>query len=220
MTEGPDTARTPATATAEAYANAGLGHRSEPGRRPALLVVDLVLGFTDPASPLACDTDVAVATAGQLVTELHRLGQPVFFTTVAYDDADLKTARTFLAKVPGLAALRSGSRWSELDPRLGREPEDTIVTKLFASAFFGTDLPALLADRGCDTLVIAGASTSGCVRASVVDAMQHGYPTIVAREAVADRSAEAHRVSLTDIDSRYGDVWSAADTLAWLRRLG
>jgi nicotinamidase-related amidase len=94
-----------------------------------------------------------------------------------------------------------------------------VLTKLFASAFFGTPLASLLAEAGCDSLIVTGASTSGCIRATVVDALQHGYRAIVPREAVGDRNPAAHEANLYDIDAKYGDVESLDDVLGHLRTL-
>jgi maleamate amidohydrolase len=129
---------------------------------------------------------------------------PVLFTTVVYDAAGERAAAVFLRKVPALGMLRPGSEWVRLDERLGRRDDEPVVEKAFASAFFATPLAALLAGR--DTLVICGASTSGCVRATAVDAMQHGLAPIVVRECVGDRWPRAHEQALRDIDGRYGDV--------------
>src|SRR5262249_25610189 len=154
------------------------------------------LGFTDPASPLACDLDdVLVATRSLLDVARGRV--PVLFTTVVYDEVGEAAAAVFLRKVPALGMLRPGSRWVEVDSRLGRLPEERVIGKAHASAFFGVPLAALLAGR--DTLVVCGASTSGCVRATVVDAMQHGLSPIVPRECVGDRSPRAHEQALADI---------------------
>ena len=118
----------------------------------------------------------------------------------------------FLRKVPALAILEPGSRWVEIDDRLGRLPEEPVIAKAFASAFFGVPLTAMLSDR--DTLIVCGASTSGCVRATVVDAMQHGLSPIVPRECVGDRSPRAHEQALSDIGGRYGDVVELSDAIA------
>jgi nicotinamidase-related amidase len=175
------------------------------GARPALVVVDLSLGFTDPSSPLACELDdVLVAT--RRVLDAARGVIPVFFTSVVYDEVGEAAAAVFLRKVPALKILRPGSRWVEIDSRLGRRPEEPIIAKAGASAFFGVPFAAMLA--GCDTLIVCGASTSGCVRATVVDAMQHGLAPIVVREGVGDRSPRAHEQALEDISGRYGDVVS------------
>jgi nicotinamidase-related amidase len=184
------------------------------------VVVDMCVGFTDPMSPLGCQADAAVAATGRLLHAARESGRPAIFTTIAYDAAGLVAARPFLEKVPALAALTVGSSGSRIDHRLAPGDDEPVLAKAFASAFCGTPLAAILAGHACDALVVAGASTSGCVRTTVVDAMQHGYRCLVAREAVADRSQESHDVTLRDIDARYGDVVGIEEALAALRQPG
>lgn len=186
------------------------------GQRPALVVVDMSLGFTDPASPLACPLDEVVAAIEDLLWETRRAGFPAIYTTVAYDQDAKRAASAFIDKVPALVTLEAGSRWVEIDPRLAPQEGEPVLTKLFASAFFRTALASLLAGAGCDSVIVTGASTSGCVRATVVDALQHGYRTVVPREAVGDRNQDAHQANLYDIDAKYGDVVSLAEALAHL----
>jgi nicotinamidase-related amidase len=188
------------------------------GARPAVVVVDLNLGFTDPASPLACDLDDVLVQTRALLDVARARGVPVLFTTIVYDEVASAAAAVFLRKVPALRVLAPGTRWVEIDERLGRRPEEPVIAKAHASAFFGVPLAALLAGR--DTLVVCGASTSGCVRATVVDAMQHGLSPIVARECVGDRSARAHEQALEDIGGRYGDVVSAGEVARALEQAG
>jgi len=183
------------------------------GSRPALVVVDLSLGFTDPSSPLACDLDQVLVATRRLL-DAARGVLPIFFTTVVYDEVGEAAAAVFLRKVPALKILRPGSRWIEIDERLGRRPEEPIIAKAGASAFFGVPFAAMLAGR--DTLIVCGASTSGCVRATVVDAMQHGLSPIIPRECVGDRSLSAHEQALSDIGGRYGDVVSLKEVLEWM----
>jgi maleamate amidohydrolase len=202
--------------TTRTYLDKGLGHRAEPGLRPALVVVDLVRGFTDPASPLACETDGAVAATAALLQRFRPSGWPVVFTTVIYDAAGALAAAQFLDKVPALAQLGPGTPWVEVDPRLAPEPGEPVISKLFASSFFGTNLATMLTTAGADTVVVTGASTSGCVRATVVDAMQYGYRVVVCEDGVADRAAGAHAASLADMQAKYAEVMSLAATLAWL----
>ena len=183
------------------------------GERPAVVVVDLNLGFTDPSSPLACDLDdVLVPHRARCSTRRARPGVPVFFTTIVYDEVGEAAAAVFLRKAPALKVLRPGTRWVEIDPRLGRREGEPVLVKAHASAFFGVPFAALLAGR--DTLIVCGASTSGCVRATVVDAMQHGLAPIVPRECVGDRSPRAHEQALDDIGGRYGDVVSLDEVVA------
>ena len=194
----------------------GFHGRAGFGDRPALIVVDVNVGFTDPTSPLACDLEGAVAAIRQLLREARRAGFPVLFTTVAYGEADRVTARVFIEKVPALLTLEAGSRWVEIDPRIAPRPGEAVLTKLFASAFFGTPLQPLLTAAGVDTLIVTGASTSGCVRATVVDALQHGFRPIVPREAIGDRDPAAHEASLYDMDAKYADVVSLEETIAYI----
>lgn len=189
------------------------------GERPALVVVDISVGFTDPESPLACDLEHVVDAVGLLVAAARRADVPVVYTTVAYDEEGKRRAAAFIEKVPALMTLEAGSRWVEIDPRIAPQPGEPVLRKLHASAFFETELAGLLAAAGCDSVIVAGASTSGCVRATAVDALQHGYRTVVPREAVGDRNADAHEANLYDIDAKYGDVVPLAETLAELEEL-
>jgi len=202
------------------FAARGFGRRAGAGKRPALVVVDLVNGFTDPESPLWCDADDAVAATARLLEAARASGAPVAFTTVEYDEAGARVAAAFLAKVPSLMALAPGTRWPLVDARIAPRPDEPVLTKLFASAFFGTPLAAMLAAHGADTVIVCGASTSGCVRATVVDALQNGYRVLVPREAVADRASGPHDAALFDIDAKYGDVVAVDDALALLEGRG
>jgi maleamate amidohydrolase len=198
---------------------AGFHGRAGLGRHPALIVVDVNVGFTDPESPLVCDLEDVVNAIQRLLAEMRSAGLPVVYTTVSYDDGDKGTAAAFLDKIPALLTLEAGSRWVEIDPRIAPREDEPVLNKLFASAFFGTALASFLTANGCDSLIVTGASTSGCVRATVVDAIQHGYRPVVPREAVGDRNPEAHAANLYDIDTKYGDVISVDDVLVHLEEL-
>lgn len=180
------------------------------GRRPALLLVDFARGWTDPDSPLSFPCADAVGAAAWLLSRARHRGAPVVFTTVAYDDADMDRV-LMLRKTPRVTRLRTGSPLTEVDPRLEPIPGELVVVKKHASAFFRTGLDRHLSSRGVDTLLIGGCITSGCVRASAVDAAQHGYRALVVGNASADRSAEAHEASLRSIDELYGDVVTLAE---------
>jgi nicotinamidase-related amidase len=196
----------------------GFGGRGGFGRRPALIVVDMTLGFTDPESPLACDLEGPVENIQRLLEAARPAGIPVIYTTVAYRESDKVTAAAFIDKVPALLALEAGTRWAEVDPRIAPRKTEPVLNKLFASAFYGTGLPSALAAASVDTLIVTGASTSGCVRATAVDALQYGYRPVVPREAVGDRNPAAHEASLYDIDAKYGDVVPLETVLGHLRR--
>ena len=197
----------------------GFHGRAGFGQRPALIVVDVNRGFTDPASPLVCDLDSVVEAIGRLLEGARSAAVPVVFTTVSYGEADKRTAAAFIDKIPALLTLEAGSEWVNIDSRIAPRAHEPVLNKLFASAFFDTALASLLEEWGCDSLIITGASTSGCVRATVVDAIQHGYRPVVPREAVGDRNPDAHAANLYDIDTKYGDVVPLDDVLAHLEEV-
>lgn len=199
----------------EQYKKKGLAGRVGFGKKPAMLVIDFTIGFTDPTSPLGSNLDQALEATNKLLEAAREKGVPVFFTAVAYEE-DLSDGGLWIKKIPSLAILKSGSRFAELDPRLRRGPREQLILKKYASAFFGTHLASTLTSLGIDTLLIAGCTTSGCVRASVVDAIQYGFRSIVVREAVGDRSKPAHEANLFDIDGKYGDVVSLEEALRYL----
>jgi maleamate amidohydrolase len=192
----------------------GFHGRAGMGERPALVVIDVNRGFTDPASPLVCDLDDVVVAIGRLLDGFRSSGLPVAYTTVSYDEAAKQAAAAFIDKIPALLTLEAGSLWVEIDPRIAPLSTEPVFNKLWASAFFGTPFASFLAAHGCDSLVVTGASTSGCVRATALDALQHGYRPVVPREAVGDRNSGAHDANLYDIDTKYGDVVSVDDVLA------
>ena len=189
------------------------------GERPAVLAVDLVKAFTDPRLPFGSDLDAVVEQARRVLDQGRRAGLPILFTTVAYEDADLADAGVWAIKVPASATLRVGSPEVDQDDRLGRHEGESILVKKYASAFFGTDLLSRLNALRVDTLVIVGCTTSGCVRATAVDALQNGLRPIVVREAVGDRDPAAHQQSLRDLQAKYADVVSADAVLARLASL-
>jgi nicotinamidase-related amidase len=193
---------------------AGFGERQGAGRRPALLVIDMSLGFTSPASPLHCELEDVVDAIDKLLAAARLKGLPVVYTTVSYGEGDKAAAKAFIEKIPILMTLAEGSSFTEIDPRLAPRPDEPVLNKLFASAFFGTPLQSLLAAHGCDSVIVTGASTSGCVRATAVDVLQNGYRLTIPREAVGDRNAAAHEQALYDVDAKYGDVVSLEEALA------
>lgn len=190
------------------------------GARPALIIIDVNVGFTDPESPLVCDLEEVVEAIGELLNASRAAQIPIVYTTVEYSDGDRVAAKAFIDKIPVLTTLASGSRWVEIDPRIAPGPGEPVLKKLFASSFFGTPLQALLTAHDVDTLIVTGASTSGCVRATAVDAIQHAFRPIVPREAVGDRNREAHEANLYDIDAKYGDVVTLVETLEYLQAIG
>jgi maleamate amidohydrolase len=193
----------------------GFGGRGGFGRRPVLAVIDMTLGFTDPGSPLACDLEGPISE----IQKLLRAARRAEITTVAYRESDKLTAAAFIDKVPALLSLQAGTRWAEIDPRIAPGETEPVLNKLFASGFFGTGLSSLLTAAGIDTLIITGASTSGCVRATAVDALQYGFRPKVPSEAVGDRNPDAHDANLYDIDAKYGDVIPVQEALDYLEEV-
>jgi maleamate amidohydrolase len=201
----------------EFFAERGFGRPIGFGSSPGVLVIDLIGAFTDPTLPLGAPLDEVLANTLRVV-DTARSGQlPVLFTTVAYDDGDLRDAGVWAAKMAGLLTLRAGTPEVEVDGRLGRRADEPLIVKKYASAFFGTDLISRLNAMRVDTLVITGCTTSGCVRATAVDAVQNGLRPIVVREAVGDRSRAAHEQSLFDLQAKYADVLGINDVLPRLR---
>ena len=196
----------------------GLGGRIGFGRRPALLVVDLIRGFTDRQSPLAGDLDTQVMATNELLASARAAGVPVIFSTVAYD-TELQEAGKWIQKIPSNSWLVEGSEWVELDDRLGRQENETLLVKKYASCFFGTDLASRLVSKGVDTLILTGCTTSGCVRATAVDSCSYGFNTVVVEEAVGDRAELPHLASLFDIDNKYGDVVGVEEAKAYLEHV-
>lgn len=198
----------------------GFGQPVGFGMSPALLVVDFINAFTDPGGPLGAEVGPQIAATNLLIAAARRAAVPVLFSTIAYRGEQLEDAGVWALKIAGLAELRQDSPRVLPDARLDRRHDDVLLEKQYASCFFGTDLHEQLRRLRVDTLVFAGCSTSGCVRASVVDACQLGLRAVVAREAVADRSPQAHRQSLRDIEMKYGDVQPVSAILAYLGTLG
>lgn len=196
----------------EAY-RSGWGKSLGFGRYPVVLVVDLTRAFTEPERPLGSSMQATLDATNGLLDSAHESDIPIIFTSVIYDSTDLNDAGIWLSKIDGLEDLQANSNGVDIDPCLHREPRDELLVKKYASCFFGTDLVSRLLSRRCDTLIIAGCSTSGCIRATAVDAIQYGFRPIVVEDAVADRWPEAHRQSLIDLQAKYADVLPQSEVL-------
>lgn len=199
----------------EIYERAGLGASVRLGSRPAVLVVDFSCGFTDPACPLGSDLTAEVEATKRLLDAARARGLPVIFTTIGFE-ASLKDGGLWLQKVPTLGDLQLGGRWVEIDPRLEPQDGETVIVKKGASAFFGTNLVAVLNTQRADGVILCGATTSGCIRATAIDLLQYGYPAIVPRECVGDRAEAPHEANLFDIQAKYADVVSLDEALAYV----
>jgi maleamate amidohydrolase len=204
----------------EFFSQRGFGLRIGFGQRPALLVIDMVKAFTNPAMMLGADLGTQIEAISPLLAVAHGRGIPVIFSTVMYHDSDFRDAGIWALKQKGVVTLKAGTDGVEVDPRLDFRSTDSLLVKKYASCFFGTDLVSRLLSRQVDTLIITGCTTSGCVRATAVDAVQTGLRPMVVREAVGDRSEAAHAQSLFDLDAKYADVVSLEETLQYLRTIG
>jgi len=186
------------------------------GRSPAIIVVDFINAYTQPSSPLYAPAVVeAVKETVPLLKLAREKRVPIIYTRVLYhqNGAD---GGLFVQKVPALRKMVEGEPLADIVPELPPGPDDVILIKQYASSFFGTSLAAMLTARGADTLIITGSSTSGCVRATAVDAMQNGFRPIVPRECVGDRHDGPHEANLFDINAKYGDVVSLKDVMSRL----
>lgn len=195
------------------YGNKEFGESVGIGSQPALIIIDLINAFTDPESDLGADVSGVLDQTERLLETFREHGLPRYFTTVAFEESCGDAGR-FIEKVPALRELQLGSDRVEVDDNIAPTGGERVILKKYASAFFGTDLEAELTTSQVDTLVIAGVTTSGCVRATAVDSLQHGYRTIVPADAVGDRAQAPHRANLFDIDAKYGDVVQTDDIVA------
>lgn len=184
------------------------------GSKPALIVVDVVRGFTDPSCPLGSEADEVVDANVRLMNAFHDTNLPVVLTTVIYRDD--QQASVFRARIPALNLLTPESEWVLFDSRLPVAPGDLQLEKRHASSFHGTELDEWLRGQNVDSVVVTGLTTSGCVRATAVDGLQNNYRVVVPREACGDRDEQAHEANLYDLNAKYADVLSLEDTLALL----
>jgi maleamate amidohydrolase len=200
----------------EDYAAAGFDCRLPFGERPALLVVDVCNAYLDPASSLYAGVEDALASNIRLVDGARSAGVPVVFTRVRYT-ANGADGGLFYRKVPALKAYLPGNPLGDFPAGFGPRDDEVLITKQYASAFFGTSLAATLSAMRIDCVAITGFSTSGCVRATALDALQHGFIPYVVREACGDRADGPHDASLFDLQAKYAEVVGEAEMLALLR---
>lgn len=193
------------------------GNRIGFGKRPALLMVDFLQGYTTPGAPLFAEGVVeAVQQSEKLLATARKYNIPVIHTQIRYHPQHQRDGGIWVKKAPVMRDMVEGNPLAAFCHEVLPLQEEVVITKQYASAFFGTSLASLLVAEGIDTLIIAGCSTSGCVRATAVDALQYGLRAMVVRECVGDRHAGPHEANLFDIDSKYGDVVSRATTLEYL----
>ena len=200
---------------AEDYERAGFRARLGFGERPAVIVVDVCEAYLDPTSPLYAAVEDVVEAVGRVVDAARLAAIPVIFTRVVYQPGGADGG-IFYRKVPSLKIFEAGSPAGEFPDRVRPRDGDVVVLKQYASAFFGTSLAATLTAKAVDTTIITGLTTSGCVRATVLDAMQSGFIPIVVRDAVGDRDERPHEASLFDLDNKYADVVDIDEVLRFL----
>lgn len=193
----------------------GFGGTLTPGARPALLVVDLMRAYFDEASPLCLPSRSCLDSAARVLAAAREGGVPVVHTRVELAP-DGRDGGVFVRKVPALRHLFGGGPMSELMPEVAPADGELVVVKKYASAFFGTSLASTLTAAGVDTVVVTGVSTSGCIRATGVDAVQHGFVPLVVADAVGDRTAATHESNLFDLQAKYAEVVDEATATAYL----
>ncbi len=200
------------------YAERGFGARTGSGSHPALVVVDMAVAFNDPKQALGSDQTVAIKNINDLVLDFAARDFPIVYVSTAYSPQEV-SRNVWCQKVPPLAALLEGSPLVDIDPRMLRTRGDYLIWKQTPSAFFGTSLISLLVERGVDTVLVTGCSTSGCVRSTVVDALSFGFHVMVPSEAVADRHPAAHESSMFDMNQKYADVLSVEEARNYVQSL-
>lgn len=208
---------TPRPDLAEDYSSAGFGRALPWGRRPAVIVVDMVRAYFEPGCELFLGSGARdpLESAARVIAAARTAGRPVIHTRVAYGPGGVDGG-LFFRKVGALRHFTGSGPLGEIMPEVAPRNDELVVVKQYASAFFGTSLASTLASSGIDTLVICGVSTSGCVRATAVDAVQYGYVPIVCRQAVGDRDPRPHEASLFDLQAKYAEVQDEAEVIARL----
>ena len=194
---------------------AGFANRLEPGGTPALVMVDMVRAYYEPGAQLYMGDRSSLDAGARLLQAARQARIPVAHTRVSYSPGGADGGH-FFRKVGALRHFVGDGHLGQIMPEVAPGEDEVTIVKQYASAFFGTTLASTLRARGVDTLLIAGVSTSGCIRATAVDAIQSGFIPIVVREAVGDRGAAPHEASLFDIQAKYGEVFALEDALAYL----
>ena len=190
------------------------------GQKPAVIVIDLIRAYTTPGEAFYADGVVsAVRESVELLAACREAGVPIIYTKVLYhpNGAD---GGLFVRKVPALRKLVAGEPMAEIDPLIPPAADDLVIAKNYPSCFFGTTLASTLFSLGVDTTILIGCSTSGCVRATAIDAIQYGFRVVVPRECVGDRHAGPHDANLFDINAKYGDVLPKSEVIGLVRKLG
>lgn len=202
----------------ENYARAGYHARQDWGKRPALLLVDFARAYFEPDSPLYGGEGCVTArdNAARLLDTARQTGTPVIFTEVRYIKGGADGG-VFFRKAPPLKVMEWGNPLGDLVEGLERREDEIMVTKQYPSAFFGTSLAATLTSMGVDTVLLTGLTTSGCIRATCIDAMSHGFVTLVVSDAVGDRADGPHEANLFDMSAKYADLVTTSEAAEYLQ---
>lgn len=200
------------------YDQAGLGQGFTWGENPGVLVIDFSCGFTDPECSLGADMTAEIEATRTLLDAARDKGLPIVYTTIGFAPHG-KDGGIWIQKAPRLLDLELDGKWVEIDPRLDPQDDEVVIMKKGASGFFGTNLASVLVAQGVDTVILCGATTSGCVRATAVDLLQYGWVAVVPRECVGDRAQAPHEANLFDIQAKYGDVVSLDEALEYVARV-
>jgi len=201
------------------YAAAGFSGRLGFGTRPALLNVDWAKAYLEPGASLYAGVEAARDSAARVLAAARAADIPIAHTRVEYEPGGADGG-VFYRKVSALSSFDRGNPLGEFVDEMAPADGEVVVTKQYASGFFGTSLAATLTSWGVDSVIITGLSTSGCVRATALDACQHGFVPIVIADAVGDRDPDVQRANLFDLDAKYADVVSEADALGHLAQIG
>ena len=194
----------------------GFAGTLQPGERPAVLAIDMMAAYFTPGSDFCLPSRDCLDSASRVVESARDVGVPVIHTRVEFAPAGLDGG-VFMRKVPALRALAGGGDLGRLMPEVAPLANELVIVKQYASAFFATSLASTLNAMRIDTVLITGVSTSGCIRASTVDAIQHGFVPLVVRDAVGDRGPEPHEANLYDMQAKYAEVIDEAHAICYLK---
>lgn len=197
------------------YVKSGISGRVGFGKNPVILVIDLQKGYTNLRSPLAFNLDDVIKNTNEILIKGREKNILIVFLIIGYEKHG-KDAGIWSLKVSKQTILQLNSWYTEIDPRLEKGEGEVFIVKKYASAFFGTSLASLLNAQQIDTCIVTGCTTSGCVRATVVDSLQYGFRTIIPKECVGDRTQIPHQAALFDMNAKYGDVVSKQEVLNYL----
>lgn len=197
---------------------AGFARTLEPGAKPAVVLVDFVRAYFEPGAQLYMGTDACLQSAERLLAVARDVRVPILHTKVAFTPGGADGG-VFFQKVGALEHFAGESHLGEIMPQVAPREDEVVITKQYASSFFGTTLSSTLTAQGVDTVIVMGVSTSGCIRATAVDAIQHGFIPVVVRDAVGDRADGPHEANLFDIQAKYGEVRSEDAVTTYLRGL-